>query len=509
MENTKCINVYNNELMAEVPVNNEKDLELMLAESRAAQKIWAGYSLKKRIKILKKLINYLADNADEIAGTISSDNGKMRIEALAAEVLPALLASKYYLKSSKKILKTRRIPGSTILFFSKKSYIEYQPLGVVGIITPWNYPFSIAYSEVLSALIAGNGVILKTATETLFSGLLLKKAFEYCDLPKGLFAFLNMPGSKAGDALLNVGVDKLFFTGSVAVGKYLMENAGKTLTPVSLELGGNDAMIVLDDANLKRASAGAVWAGIQNAGQSCGGVERIYVDEKVYEQFLAKLKKQVEELRPGNCCSFNSDLGLMTSLKQKNAVEVHIKDALEKGATIFAEGKENDHPNYLKPVILTDVNHDMLVMQKETFGPVIAVMKFKTLDEAITMANDSNLGLTGSVWTNSKKKGREVARLIEAGAITVNDHLMSHGMAETSWGGLKDSGIGRTHGTLGILEMVNEKFIIADNYTFLNKQLWWHPYSKFQYNLLLLATQLNSKRCLSKKIKMMFKGWKR
>ncbi|MBN2651312.1 MAG: aldehyde dehydrogenase family protein [Spirochaetales bacterium] len=508
METTKCLNVFNNEVLDEYRVDSIEDLKNMIDKSRKAQLVWRSYSLSKRVKILSNLINLLTDSADEIALAISKDNGKMQIEALAAEVLPAVLSTRYYLKNAKKILKRENLKTSSIVFFTKKSFIEYQPLGVVGIISPWNYPFSIAYSEVLSALIAGNGVILKTATETLYTGLWLKKLFESCGLPDGLFSFLNMAGRVAGDALLDCGVNKLFFTGSVPVGKYLMEKASKSLTPVSLELGGNDAMLVLDDADLERASSGAVWAGLQNAGQSCGGVERIYVHENVYDEFMAKLKSKVEALRPGDFKSHDGDIGLMTTTKQKALVDSHIADALAKGAKIFAQGAEKSHPNYSKPVVLADVTHDMLVMRDETFGPVLGVMKFKTIDEAIRLANDSDLGLTGSVWTRNLRRGVEIARQIEAGAVTLNDHLMSHGMAETSWGGVKNSGIGRTHGKLGMHEMVNPKFIVTDRFGIFRKQIWWQPYNQKKYNTVLSATKFSSNRHFCSNKLAVWKIWR-
>ena len=294
-------------------------------------------------------------------------------------------------------------------------------------------------------------------------------------------------GAKAGDAFIDAGVDKLFFTGSVAVGKYLMKKASERLTPLVLELGGNDAMIVCEDADLYRAACGAVWAGMQNAGQSCGGVERIYVDKKVYHEFLAILKERVEGIRVGEGTLPTSDIGAMTTRKQMRTVQEHIDDALAKGAKIFAQSKvpEDKKGQFMPCMVLTDVNHTMLTMRDETFGPIVGVMPFETIDEAIALANDSNLGLTGSVWSKDRKKAVQIGRRIMAGAIAINDHLMTHGLAETPWGGFKESGIGRTHGDIGFGEMTQPQVVVDDllaTMPFVRRNFWWQPFEKSQYD---------------------------
>jgi succinate-semialdehyde dehydrogenase/glutarate-semialdehyde dehydrogenase len=259
------------------------------------------------------------------------------------------------------------------------------------------------------------------------------------------------------------------------------------LTPLVLELGGNDAMIVCDDADLYRAACGAVWAGMQNAGQSCGGVERIYVDRKVYPQFLAILKERVEGIRVGEGTMPDSDIGALTTRKQMATVQEHIDDALAKGAKIFAQSAvpESEKSQFLACTVLTDVDHTMLTMREETFGPVVAVMPFDTIDEAIALANDSNLGLSGSVWSKDRKKAMRIGRRIMAGAIAVNDHLMTHGLAETPWGGFKESGIGRTHGDIGFAEMTQPQVIVDDMLStkpFVRRDFWWQPFEKSQYD---------------------------
>ena len=477
---TKCINPANGEIIGNVELDNTSQLKELVSEARIVQKKWKSTPLSQRIKQIKKIRDYIVDNAESIAEVISADNGKTKVDALATEVIPVAMAITYYCKQSKNFLKENSLSAGNILLINKRSKIVRVPYGVVGIISPWNYPFSIPFGEIIKALLAGNAVILKTASETQIVGLQIKKAVEYANLPKNLFNYLNISGREAGDAFLESGIDKLFFTGSVQVGKYLMKIAAETLTPINLELGGNDAMIVCDDADIDRAANGALWAGFSNAGQSCGGVERIYVHSKVYEDFLKLLKVKIENLRLGIGKDYESDMGCLTTKKQYNSVIEHIEEAKSKGAIVFAESKppiDKELTNFLPATVLTNVTHEMKLMRDETFGPVVGVMKFDTYEEAINLANDSYLGLTGSVWTKSSKLGNEIAQRINAGVITINDHLMSHGLSETPWGGIKESGIGRTHGKIGFDEMTYPKVIVKDILPFVKRNLWWHPYN--------------------------------
>lgn len=485
IKQTAIINPATGKEMGYSPLHTVKDLKKMIINARQVQKIWADIPVKKRVKKILTIRNYLVDHADKLAKMISEDNGKLQLDALATEILPSALAVNYYCKNTKKFLKDQKLKSGNIILSFKRSKIIRVPCGIIAILSPWNYPFSIPFYEVIKALLAGNAVILKVASETQQTGLLLKECIEAAQLPDGLFSFINLPGKLAGDALLENGVDKLFFTGSVAVGKKLMSKAAETLTPVSLELGGNDAMIVCDDADPERAAGGAVWAGFQNCGQSCAGVERIYVHEKIYDFFMEKLKQKVQSLRVGIGTDLDNDMGAMTTEKQINTIKQHINEALKKGAYIFAQSnfpEETDLKNFIPATVLTNVNHDMQVMREESFGPVVGVMKVTDIQEAIKLANDSNLGLTGSVWSNDKQKAEKIGRQIQAGVITINDHLMSHGLAETPWGGFKESSLGRTHGRLGFESMTQPQVIINDILPFVKKDLWWHPFNKKLYD---------------------------
>lgn len=481
---TPCCDAVTGELLGHSPLHSTEDLKEAIAAGRLAQKAWAGMPVKERVRRMMPVREYMMAHLDELAETVARDVGKTRIDALVSEIVPAMMALTYYGGKAKGFLKPRRMMPGNLFFANKWSRIHRVPFGVIGIISPWNYPFSIPFSEVIMGLLAGNAVVLKTASETQAVGLALKECLAAADLPEGLFSFINMPGRIAGDAFLESGVDKLFFTGSVPVGKILMAKAAETLTPVSLELGGNDAMLVCEDADLDRAVNGAVWAGLQNAGQSCGGVERIYVHVAVYEPFMKRLKAKVESLRIGYDRNHTTDVGAIATERQLETVKRHVDDAVAKGAVVYARSKPPKDPmqgHFYPPTVLTEVTHDMLVMAEETFGPVLGVMKVASMDDAVILANDSDLGLTGSVWTKKWKKGAELARRIMAGAVTVNDHLMSHGLAETPWGGFKESGIGRSHGAIGFAEMTESQVVVQDVMPLVKKNLWWHPFSPRVY----------------------------
>jgi len=488
VKKTDCINPATGKSIGKSIIHNVSDLKTAIENARIAQKDWAILPIKERIAKIRKIQNYLIRNADSIAEIISEDNGKTKVDALTTEVFPATIALNYYCKKASKFLKEKKLSASTFILSFKRSKIRRVPYGVIGIFSPWNYPFNIPFAEVIKALLAGNAVILKVASETQKVGLELKKSIEYAKLPKNLFSYINMPGRIAGNTFLEKGIDKLCFTGSVDVGKKLMVKASETLTPITLELGGNDAMLVCEDADLIRAAGGATWAGFQNCGQSCGGVERIYVHETVYDEFLEILKNKIESLRIGIGTDYDNDLGAMTTERQIDTTKMHITDALKKGGRIFAQSaipEEVNLINFIPATVLTNVNHEMLIMTDESFGPIVGVMKVSSMEEAVKLANDSDLGLSGSVWSKNRKKAIELAKQIKAGAITINDHLMSHGLHETPWGGFKQSGTGRTHGEIGFTGMTQPQVIVNDILPFVKKDLWWFPFNKKVYEGIL------------------------
>ena len=467
---------------------NETDLAKLpeiMTRAREAQAIWAAKSFKERARHITMMRSYIVDRADDLARTVSESNGKTLTDALATEVLPCALACKWYANNAEKYLKEKNRPGGSILFFNKKTHMLRVPLGVVGIISPWNYPLSIPFGEIVMGLMAGNAVLLKVAAATPAVGRAIEQIIAAGELPEGLFHHIVGSGSKVATGFFENGVDKLFFTGSVPAGKTLMAQAAETLTPVSLELGGNDPMLVLEDADLERATNGAAWAGYQNAGQSCGGVERVYVVDAVYDQFVDLLAKKTRQLRHGvGCKDFDVDIGSLTTAGQLRTVQQHLEDALAKGARIEAQSRpvgDVENGFFHPATLLTNVTDDMLTMCDETFGPLIAVQRVANEEEAIRKANESKLALTSSVWTKDNKRGRAIAARLQSGVTTINDHLYSHGLSETPWGGWKESGIGRTHGPEGLEEMTQAKVV---NWDILpsKRNIFWYPFDEATYN---------------------------
>lgn len=483
---TTATNPATGEIIGYSPINTPEEAREAIQRAREAQKAWAALPVQERVKYLLRTREYMVDHADEISEVISKDVGKARVEGLATEVLPSIMGASYYCGNAKRFLKPRTLGGGALLFFNKSSKLYRVPFGVVGIIAPWNYPLGIPMHEIIPALLAGNTVVFKTAVETQMVGREIEKIMAAAELPDGVFTHLNVSGSMISQIMLDPTnhVDKLFFTGSVPVGKTLMAKAAETLTPVSLELGGNDAMLVCPDVNLERAVNGAVWAGLQNGGQSCGGVERIYVHKAVYEPFLNLLKERVEALRQGPDTDYEIDVGAICTTKQVQTIKHQIEDALAKGAKVYAQAKVDEahgNANFVPATVLVDVTHDMEVMREETFGPVLGVMPVDDMEQAIRLANDSHLGLTGSVWSNNNRQAVDLGRRIQAGVITINDHLLSHGLAQTPWGGFKESGIGRSHGHLGFDEMTEPQVVVSEMLYFSKRNVFWQPYSKSVY----------------------------
>lgn len=468
------------EVIGRFPELDADAVRAAIQRARAVQPAWAARSLAERRAAMAALRLVILAHTDELAQTISDCVGKTRLEALATEIMPSLTGSRWYERQARQSLKPHRLSMGSLLFFNKRSTVYRLPWGVVGIISPWNYPLGIPMHEIVPALLAGNTVLFKTAPETLPVGVKLQELMGLAGVPDGVFQHLNADGPLCGDLFLEAGgVDKLFFTGSVRVGKLLMEKAARTLKPVSLELGGKDAMIVCADADLERAAAGAVWAGLSNAGQSCAGVERIYVHRDVYTPFMALLKQKVEALRVG----VDQDMGALCTDRQVETVRSHLSEALGAGATVHAQGvlPTGANSHFIPPTVLTQVDHRMRVMREETFGPVLGVMPAADDEEALRLANDSIYGLSGSVWTRDIKKGVGLARRLSAGAVTINDHLMSHGLTETPWGGLRDSGLGRGHGAFAFEEVTMPQVVVEDWLTLARRNVFWHPYSEGVY----------------------------
>jgi succinate-semialdehyde dehydrogenase/glutarate-semialdehyde dehydrogenase len=449
-------------------------------KAREAQKAWAETPLRERQACAREMGRAIVARVDHIAEVISRCTGKTRVDALSTDVFPGSLMASYYGRIAPRVLNPRRLRRSSIFFFNKISLLTRVPFGVIGIISPWNYPFAIPLHEVIPALLAGNGVVLKVATQVQPVGDAIAEVVKAAGFPEGLFSLVHLPGAAAGDAMLASGIDKIFFTGSTAAGKELMAKAAKRLVPVVLELGGNDAMIVLDDANLDRAAAGALWAGMSNAGQSCAGVERVYVQEGAWEGFRQRLVDRVAMLRVGPDTDFDVEVGSLTTAEQKTKVKGVLRDAVKKGAGILAQTGPSSglfHP----VIVLEGADSSMIAMREEVFGPIIALQKVRDESEAVARANDSIHGLSASVWSRNRRRARRVAARLRVGAVTLNDHMTSHGMAETPWGGFGQSGIGRSHGALGFEEMTQPRVIIDDRLHRAPRNMWWYPHDRSVY----------------------------
>lgn len=481
------------EEIGRVPNTDLSTMPAIFARAREAQKTWAALPISERKARVLRMRDHVVAHAEELAAIVSRDNGKSRMDALTTEVIPCALAADWYAKNAEYVLEPKNLPMGSILFFNKKNQLHRVPLGVVGIISPWNYPLSIPFGEVVMGLMAGNAVLLKVAAATIKVGEAIDRIVAAGGLPDGLFHHVVGSGGRVSQAFFENGVNKIFFTGSVPTGKQLMAQAAKTLTPLSLELGGKDPMIVLADADLERATNGAAWAGYQNAGQSCGGVERVYVHESVYQPFVDLLAKKTRAMRHGKDENYDVDMGSMTTEEQLRTVERQVNAAVEAGAKIVAQSRARDEKakGYFYPAtLMVDVDHSMELMREETFGPVVPVMKFKSLEEAIALANDSTMALTSSVWTRNLDLGREIAKKLESGVTTVNDHLYTHGQSETPWGGWKDSGLGRTHSALGLEEMTQPKLVNWDIVP-AKRNIWWFPFDRPTYDAMLAALRVN------------------
>lgn len=448
-----------------------------IRRARAAQPAWHAIGLANRRRHAEAMRAWLVTHACDVAAAISACTGKTRFEALTFDVLPSVAGNAWYCGHAARFLEPERLRAGNLLLLNKRSTVFHKPLGVIGVISPWNYPLGIPMHEIVPALLAGNSVVFKTAPETLPVGELIVDMCRAAALPENIFQHVIVDGPVCGNVMLDKGgVDKLFFTGSVRVGKWLAARAAENLVPLSLELGGKDAMIVLDDANLERAARGAVWAGVQNCGQTCAGVERIYVQRSVYAPFLEKVKSELNALRVGK------DIGVLTTERQLETVLAHLEDARRRGAELFAPASQAPGtPQSVAPTLVTGVHHGMRMMSEETFGPVIGVMPFDSDAEALALANDSRYGLTASIWSRDTRRAEQLALGIEAGAVTINDHLVSHGMTETPWGGMKESGGGRGHGRHAFAAVTQPQVVIHDRLGFIPGNLWWYPNTDADY----------------------------
>lgn len=487
----ESINPATGESLGSVPVQSVAEVHAIIDRARTAQRQWAAVPAKQRARRIRRCVDYLVAHADAVCQGISRETGKPRMDALVAEVVPATMAVDYYCRMVPRWLRPERPTPSTLIYSNKSCRVWRVPIGVVGIVAPWNYPLAIPMQEILLGLLAGNAVVFKGAPETVFVSRAIAEIIGAAGLPADIFHAVEILPEQTSEAFFEGGIDKLFFTGSVRVGKLLMAQAAHTLTPVSLELGGNDPMLVCPDANIERTVNGLVWAGFTNSGQTCAAVERVYVHAEIYDAFLASLKPAVEALRVGPDTDFSVDVGSLCVDRQAVSVRDKLADALSRGARIAAQAPlPANLPAgcpYVAPTVLVDVTPEMALMRDEIFGPVVGVMKVPSMAEAVELANRSIYGLTASVWSSDTNAAVGLARQLRAGVVTINDHTMTHGMPELPWGGPGASGIGRSHGKSGFEEMTQPQAVVVERLSGRPRHYHWHPYDEKTYRQILAA----------------------
>jgi acyl-CoA reductase-like NAD-dependent aldehyde dehydrogenase len=460
------------------PVADAAQVSAVVERSRAAQPAWNQSGVRRRVQILRHFQRLLHEQKTQVAELISREAGKPAVEALLTEVLVVLDAVRFLRKNAYSAFWPRAVPHGNPILKAKRGRLLREPYGVIAIISPWNYPFSIPATETLAALAAGNAVVLKPSEFSPAVAMELARLLHQAGVPEDVFQVVIGEGP-AGAALLEAPIDKVIFTGSVATGKRIAQAAAQRLLPAVLELGGKDPMIVLADADIDVASSAAVWGAFVNAGQTCLSVERCYVHRSLYDKFLAACVEKTRKLRVGKGTDPAVEVGPMIHQRQLQIVEAQVKEAKAEGARVLCGGERLSQlgPNFFAPTVIVDVNHSMRLLKEETFGPVLPIMPFDTEDEAIHLANDSAFGLAASVWTRDRQRGEAIASKIHAGTVMVNDVICGFGISEAPHGGVKASGLGRTHGKLGLEEMVRVKYLDSDLMPRM-KKLWWYGYSE-------------------------------
>jgi acyl-CoA reductase-like NAD-dependent aldehyde dehydrogenase len=463
------------EIIAHVPDLGAADVAEMAARGRVAQREWEAYGFEGRARVLRRAQKWLMDNAERVTATIVSETGKTHEDAQLAEIGYAGNAFGFWAKEGPHYLADEAVKSSQILVKGKKLILRYRPLGLIGVIGPWNYPLTNSFGDCIPALMAGNSVILKPSEITPLTSLLMAEGLLECGLPENVLQIATGRG-ETGAALVEH-VDMIMFTGSTRTGKKVAEAAARRLIPASLELGGKDPMIVLADADLERAANYATYFSMQNAGQTCISIERAYVEAPVYDEFVAKVSEKVRALRVGKPEGLGTvEVGAITFPPQMDTIKDHVADAVSKGARVLTGGQEAPGAGrFYEPTVLVDVDHSMKCMTEETFGPTLPIMKVSDVDEAVRLANDSPYGLGASVFTRDSARGEAIARRLDVGAANVNDALINYTVLEMPMGGAKASGLGSRHGAGGIRKYCAQQSIVVTRLA-MKKEIFMYPY---------------------------------
>lgn len=474
----------NREEVGRVTVATPAEVRAAVERARAAQVTWAALPVRERCRRLAPFRDRLRDHAEELSELVSRECGKTRFEAFTQEVFPLVDLCGYFFSHAPEILAPRKIPLHLIK--QRASYLHYVPRGVVGVISPWNYPLTIAGGELVMALIAGNAVVHKPSEVTPIIAERTRALFLDAGLPGDLYQLVQGRGD-VGAALIAAQPDFIHFTGSTATGRKIGAACGERLIPCALELGGKAPAVVCADADLGRTAKALTWGAFANQGQICASVERVYVHAAVYDELVGKIVEQTKKLRLGEPRQPEVDCGVMTWERQVEIVEARIKDAVERGARVEVGGERRPGGLGFQPTILTGVTQDMDVIKKEIFGPVMPIVRVADEGEALRLANDSEWGLLAYVFTADREKGRRLAEQIAAGTVMVNDVVATHAMPETPWAGIKASGYGRAHSDEGLRDLCQERHVNYDRLAI--DAPWWYPYSDKLYRRALGAVR--------------------
>jgi len=477
---------YTGEIIGTIPAARDADVELAVQHARAAQPAWAARSFADRSKIFFRFYDLLIGRHEEALDLIQLETGKARCHA-HEEILDTAIVSRYYAMRAEKLLRPRRRKGAFPLL--TRTWEFRSPVGVAGFIVPWNYPLTLAVTDAVPALMAGNTAVLKPDRQTSFTALWAVSLLREAGLPADVFPVVTGDGSVIGPALAQC-VDFLMFTGSTSTGKSVAARAASRLIGCSLELGGKNPMIVCADANLEAAVGGAIRGCFSSVGQLCVSIERIYIHESIFDRFAARFTDRARKLKMGAAFDYSVDLGSLTSQRQLSKVEEHVHDAVDKGATVLAGGCRRPElgPLFYEPTILTEVHENMKAYAEETFGPVVSLYKFKNEDEAIERANATSYGLNASVWTRNISRGIDLARRIRAGSVNVNEaYIAAWGSVDSPIGGMKESGISRRHGEEGILKFTEPQTVAVQRLPVVPPgRMTWDSFAQWLIRLLRL-----------------------
>ncbi len=481
VDGPRSITSYNPATEQEIATVSALDSDGAMGAVEAAKEAfpgWAATPVAERQKIISRWLEIMLDERDELTHLVSAEGGKPVNEARLVDVFPGLETLSFYSKKLSKLLAFKPVKPYQLLFAHWKAGYRFDPLGVMAIITPWNYPVGIPMAEIVPAVGAGNTVVFKPASATVLTGLMLGDMARRAGFPPGVVNTVALPGSATDVVLDHSDVVKVLFTGSVEVGRHVARRCAERLVPAQLELGGKDAAVVAADANLERTARGVVWGAFVNSGQTCASIERLYVERPIYDRLLRRIVELTSELKIGDPSLPDTDMGPLTTKGQLDIVARQVEEALSAGAKALTGGVRPDGPGFFyPPTILVDVDDEMSVIREETFGPLLPVIPVDSIDEAVSRANRSNFGLTASGWTRSRETAARLQRELEAGVVMINDHAVAFGEQTGTWGGVRESGIGRAHGEFGMAEMVNVKYVMRDPGT--DKAMpWYYPYDE-------------------------------